>query len=88
MIMGEQVLAEEYAYFAEIKSELLKDQGGKFALIKGRKLIGVFDTDTDAYQVGVMQFGNEAFLIVRISQEEEGYWIPTLELGLLDADIK
>lgn len=88
MIMDEPVLAEEYSYFAEIKSELLKDQGGKFALIKGKKLVGVFDTDTDAYQVGVMQFGNEAFLIVRITQEEESYWIPTLELGLLDADIK
>ncbi len=86
--MGEQVLTEEYAYFAEIRAELLKEQEGKYALIKGKKLIGVFDTDTDAYQVGVMQFGNEAFLIVRISQEDEDYWIPTLELGLLDADIK
>ena len=86
--MGEQILTEEYAYFAEIRAELLKEQEGRYALIKGKKLIGVFDTDTDAYQVGVMQFGNEVFLIVRISQEDENYWIPTLELGLLDADIK
>ncbi len=86
--MSEQVLAEEYAYFAEIKTDLLKEQEGRYALIKGSKLIGVFDTDTDAYQVGVMQFGNEAFLIVRISQEDEYYWIPTLELELLDVDIK
>ena len=30
--MGEQVLTEEYAYFAEIRAELLKEQEGKYAL--------------------------------------------------------
>jgi hypothetical protein len=84
--MVNETLSEEYAYFNEIKKELINNNEGKYALVKGRNLIGIFDTDTDAYQVGVMQFGNESFLIVKISFENEVFWIPTLELGLLDAN--
>jgi len=84
--MVNQTLSEEYAYFNEIKKELIKNYEGKYALIKGHNLVGIYDTDTDAYQVGIMQYGNEPFLIVKISQENEIFWIPTLELGLLDAN--
>ena len=84
--MVNETLSEEYAYFNEIKKELINNNEGKYVLIKGRNLIGIFDTDTDAYQVGIMQFGNEEFLIARISSDNEDLWIPTLELGLLDAN--
>jgi hypothetical protein len=85
--MVNQTLSEEYAYFNEIKKELTNNNyEGKYALIKGHNLVGIYDTDTDAYQVGIMQYGNEPFLIVKISQENEIFWIPTLELGLLDAN--
>jgi hypothetical protein len=84
--MVKETLSEEYAYFNEIRKELINNNEGKYALIKGRNLVGIYDTDTDAYQVGVMLYGNEPFLIVKISQENEIFWIPTLELGLLDAN--
>ena len=47
--MVNETLSEEYAYFNEIKNELINNNEGKYALIKGRNLIGIFDTDTDAY---------------------------------------
>jgi len=83
--MVKETLSEEYAYFNEIRKELINNNEGKYALIKGRNLVGIYDTDMDAYQVGVMQYGNNPFLIVKIFQENEIFWIPTLELGLLDA---
>lgn len=82
---GEKPLQKEYKYYLSIKSELLKQYKGKFALIKDEKFVGAFDTDADAYKAGLLQFGNTPFLIVLISETEENTRIPLLELGLLNA---
>ncbi len=83
----ESPLQKEYAYYRQIKSDLIKQNRGKFALIKGEKLIGTFDTDSDAYGAGLLQFGNTAFLIVRILDDDEKSSIPILQLGLLNANL-
>ena len=82
----EKPLRGEYDYYLKIKPELLKQYGGKFALIKGEEFVGAFDTDADAYKVGLEKFGNTPFLIVRIQEMEEKSWTPILQLGLLNAD--
>lgn len=84
--MEKDTLIEEYKFYSTIKSSLLKDSEGKYALIKGHELLGLFDTDMDAYQIGISKFGNVPFLIIRLTSEDESYWMPTLELGLLDAN--
>jgi hypothetical protein len=84
--MKTDLLIDEYKYYQGVKSKLIEESEGKFALIKGSELLGLFDTDMDAYQVAISKFGNVPFLIIRVSREEEQYWIPALELGLLDAD--
>jgi len=83
----ESPLEKEYAFYQRSKAELLKQAKGKFALIKDEKLVGVFDTDSDAYNAGLLKFGNVPFLIVRITDEEERGTIPILEFGLLNADL-
>lgn len=84
--MSTNLLSDEYKYYQTIKLKLLEESEGKYALIKGQELLGLFDTDMDAYQVGVSKFGKAPFLIIKVANEEESYWIPTLELGLLNAD--
>jgi len=81
-----ETLRKERQYFLTIKADLLKQSAGKFALIKDQELVGVFDTDADAYKVGLGKFGNVPFLIVRIQEAEERSWIPILQLGLLRAN--
>jgi len=76
----------EYEYYESIKEELLREHEGKFALIKSKELLGVFDTDYDTYKVGLERCGNTPFLIVRIQRKPEKRWIPALELGLLNAN--
>ncbi|PYJ84120.1 MAG: hypothetical protein DME22_13955 [Verrucomicrobia bacterium] len=80
-------LEQELKYFEEIKAELLKNHKDKFALIKGDKFLGAFDTPDNAYREGVKQFGKEIFLIKRISEQEEVYRNQALFLGLLNAYI-
>lgn len=82
---GERPLQKEYQYYLKIKSDLLKQYKGKFALIRGDRLVGTFDTDADAYKAGLMEFGNTPFLIIRISDEDERTSIPILEFGLISA---
>ena len=78
-------LSIELEYFESQKAELLKHHEGKFALIVGRNLLGVFDTHEDAYKAGVAQMGNVPMLIKRIARDEPTQSIPALTLGLFRA---
>lgn len=78
-------LETELQYFQRVKQELLKTHAGKFALIKGEELVGVFDTPANAYDEGVKRFGREPFMIKRISETEEVYRNQALALGLMNA---
>ncbi len=81
-------LSEEYTYYDGIRDTLVKENEGKYALIKGKKLAGIFETDSDAYETGIMKFGNVAFLIIKISKVDEDFWIPSLDFRLFKANIK
>jgi len=82
----EKPLQKEYAYYLKIKPDLLKQYAGKFALIKDESFVGPFDTDGDAYKLGLEKFGNKPFLIVRIQETDEKSWTPILQLGLINAN--
>ena len=64
---AESPLAKELRTFAEHKDELLAKHQGKFVLIKGDRLLDVFDTENDAYKEGIHKFGpSEPFLVKQI----------------------
>ena len=78
-----KVLDTELAYFARILRQLLDRDEGRFALIKGEELLGVFDTDQEAYQRGVELFGKEPFLVRQILRDEPTYECPALHVELI-----
>jgi len=78
-------LEKDYEYFQSIKAGLLKEHAGKFVLIRNGEVVGFYDTDEAAYEEGVKRFGNVPILIAKIEPEEGVVWIPTLQLGLLNA---
>lgn len=78
-------LQEEQAFFEANRAKLLADHRGKFALIKGSELIGTFDNDENAYEVGVARFGNVSFLIKAVEEKEPTAQFPALTFGLLRA---
>lgn len=63
-------LEAEIKTYKEKLPELLA-QKGKFALIKGDKLIDVYDTYGDAIQGGYEKFQLEPFLVKKIVDEEQ-----------------
>ena len=80
-------LEKELAYYNAQREELLSHHEGQFALIKANSCLGYFTTEGEAYEEGVKQFGNQAFLIKQITKEKEINRVPALVLGLINAPV-
>ena len=78
-------LETELGKYKAIKGELLQHHEGKYALIVGEELLGVFDHGQEAYDTAVRQRGNVPMLIKKILKDEPVESIPAMALGLMDA---
>ena len=74
-------LDEELKYFESIRSELIESSKGQFALIKRKDLIGIFESEAEAYKTGIEKLGNVPFLIKEIVLEDSTDFIPLLSIG-------
>ena len=61
-------LESELRYFNERRSELLQEAPGKFALVKGETLVGVFGSETEAIRHGYRTLGNVPFLVKKVTE--------------------
>lgn len=66
-------LKRELDYFKVNQNELVNKYKNKFLVIKNRKIIGVFDTEIEAYTKTQKQFKLGTFLIQQCLPGEEGY---------------
>lgn len=76
-------LKEERDFFAASLEEWFKLHPNKVALVKGKRLIGVFDTEANALSEGAKLFNSEPFLVRRIELEETESSAPSYTLGIL-----
>lgn len=79
-------LEQERKFFTSHQSEWQKAYSGKFVLVKGEALSGVFDSDATAVSEGIRRFGLEPFLVRNVAEKEEEIRIPALMFGLLHAN--
>jgi hypothetical protein len=79
------VLDAERKFYDARLPELLEHHDGKFVLIKGEALAGVFDTMNEALREGARRFGLEAFLARRVQKTSADVSFPAYTLGLLHA---
>ena len=75
-------LDTELRYFDEQRLQLLKDAAGKFALVKGKALIGVFDSENAAIRYGYETLGNVPFLVKRITEADIPLNFTSFNLGV------
>ncbi len=80
-------LETELHFFEARKEELLRHHEGKYALVIGEELLGVFDSREEAYKAGVEKRGNVPMLIKQILREEPTETVPALTLGLFRAHL-
>lgn len=86
--MTDEILAVERAYFEEHRTAWLEEHQGKFALIKDRRLFGMFDSPDAAYAEGLKLLGNVPMLVIQVLPEQPVARFPALQLGLIRADIQ
>jgi hypothetical protein len=77
-----RTLQQELDFFERKRLELLGRAAGKYALIKGAELIGVFDTELEAARAGYRQIGNEPFLIKHIVEADIPLVFTSFNLGM------
>ncbi len=63
-------LDEEMRTYEQHRDELLGRARDKFVLIKGARIVDVFDTANDALARGYDEFGAEPFLVKQIVEVE------------------
>jgi hypothetical protein len=80
-------LENETKYYESISAQLLSQSEGKFALIIGSELLGVFDRPETAYAKGIEVHGNVPMLIQPITRQERVETIPAMVLGLISAHL-
>lgn len=79
-------LETELQHFGTIKPQLLEHHEGKYAVIVGTDLLGVFDDAESAYAYAIEKRGNVPMLIKQVLREEPpAESVPAMMLGLISA---
>jgi hypothetical protein len=77
-------MAEASTFEAQLPA-LLSQHAGKYALVHGTELVGVFDTEANALAAGYQKFGPVPLYIRQVLPEEQKASAPALVLGILTA---
>ena len=76
-------VVREYEAFRAKLPELLAKYRGKYAVVRGGEVQGIFDSLEEAYRHALERFGIDGrFIIQRIEEERVEYFSPTHVLGL------
>jgi hypothetical protein len=67
------MLDKEFQYYIDHQNELLKQYSNKVLVIVGEEVMGVFDTELDAYFDSIAKFKPGTFLIQKCTPGEESY---------------
>ena len=84
--MATESLATELATYERHKEELVNASQGKYVLIHGDEIAGMWDTYQDALGAGYKQFGLQPFLVKQILGIERVQFF-TRDLSFPHADI-
>jgi hypothetical protein len=67
------MLEKEFKYYLDNQEKLVKEYLGKFLVIKDSSIVGVYDSELDAYQTSVKDYELGTFLIQECTPGEESY---------------
>jgi len=66
----ETLLSQELETYGRHQAELLGSAEGKFVLIRGGEVVGVYEAKQDALREGYERFGNVPFLVKQVVKVE------------------
>ena len=75
-------LEAELQYFERHRAEFLESSAGKFALVKGNQLIGIFESEAEAVRHGYQTLGNVPFLVKQVTEVDIPLNFTSYNLGV------
>jgi hypothetical protein len=81
----DSIFAAENVAFELRKPQLLAEHAGKFALVHGDEIVGVFDSEINALQEGYRRFGPVPLFIQQVLPTVPEHSAPAMTLGILAA---
>lgn len=72
---AKMALEKELATYKNKLPELKENNEGKFVLIRGEEVVGVFDSYEDAMKIGYDRFKLETFLVKKIEAIEQAQFV-------------
>ena len=63
-------LETEWRFFEKNRDRFVAEAEGKFALVKGRRLFGFYESERDALDEGYRRFGHPPFMVKRVLKIE------------------
>jgi len=81
-VTGVIELETELRFFETHRAELVREARGKYALVKGEQLIGVYEDPNAAIRAGYEHFGNEPFLVKEILEVDIPLNFTSFNLGV------
>ena len=79
--LGKSPLAQELETFLTYQPEWLRTDPGKYALIKGEEVLGLYDRQEDAFAEGYRHFRRKAFMVQRIQESFDTYYFGGSGIG-------
>jgi len=79
-------LEQERAFYDAHEAEWIATHPGRFVVVKGSCLLGVFESMEQALAAGAASYGLTSFLVRKLGERQEEVNIPALTLGLLRAN--
>lgn len=67
------MLEKEFKYYLDHQKELVEQYDGKFLVIKGEEVIGVYQSDEEAYFTTILTHEPGTFLIQYCEEGEDSY---------------
>lgn len=67
------MLEKQFKYYLDHQEELVEKYRGKFLVIKDESVVGVYDSELDAYRESVKKYELGTFLIQECTPGEESY---------------
>jgi hypothetical protein len=65
----EQAIAENYEAFETLLPELMIRARGKYALLRNRELVEIFETAGEAHLAGIKRFDDERFSVQKVEEK-------------------
>jgi hypothetical protein len=81
------MLEEERRFYEENLPQWIDQYADRFVLVKGRDLIGTFNTMEEALAQGARLFGLQSFLVRQVLPNQPELHVPALALGILRANL-